>query len=574
MDDFGNNEENFLAFFNAVDDILIVGSSEGKVIYTNPATSKKLGYSQEELKGMLIINLHPPDLREEANEILTAMLQKKQDYCPLPMQTRDGRILPVETRVWQGRWDGMDCIFGISKDLTTQEEALQKFDRFFHNNPTPMALTSVKNMKLIDVNEAFLSTLGYKKEEIIGKKSIELDLFVDKEKQEKVAKDLIKNHSVKNIELKVNAKNGKILYGLFSGDLIQSQGKEYLLTVMVDITDRKMAEEALKEREKYQETIFSAILTGLVVVDAETKKIVDLNDVAADLIGTSKDQIIGNICHKFICPAEEDECPIIDLNQEVDNSQRILLNIQGKKIPIIKNVVKIKLNGRDHLLESFIDITERLKAEEQIKQSLKDKDMLIGEIHHRVKNNLLIITSLLSLQSSYVEDKKSQSLFEESENRTRSMAMIHEKLYQSGEAKSIDFEEYIQSLGNELYNTYALNSNLIKLEMNLEKNLILDVDTAIPLGLIFNELFTNSLKHAFPDNREGTIKVGFHKKDENYQLTVEDDGIGLPEDFSIEESDTFGLQLVDALTQQIDAQVDVDSSQGTKYTITFQEEKV
>lgn len=200
--------------------------------------------------------------------------------------------------------------------------------------------------------------------------------------------------------------------------------------------------------------------------------------------------------------------------------------------------------------------------------------MLIGEIHHRVKNNLIIITSLLSLQSDYVKDQESRSLFEESENRARSMALIHEKLYQSGEAKRIDFNEYIQSLGKELYQTYALNTDQLYYETDLDLNVILDVDTAIPLGLIFNELFTNSLKHAFPDGREGTIKVGFHKLNNEYQLIVEDDGVGLSEDFNLEESDSFGLRLVDALTQQIDAQVELDTNHGTRYTITFQEEGV
>ncbi|MDI6644592.1 MAG: PAS domain-containing protein [Methanobacteriaceae archaeon] len=142
-----------------------------------------------------------------------------------------------------------------------------------------------------------------------------------------------------------------------------------LLLIFEDVTRRKKAEAKLKEREEYQRTIFSAIQTGIMVVDCDTKVILDVNDVAADLIGLSRDEIIGNKCHKFVCPAEESNCPIIDLKQEVDNSERIMLDKNKKEIPIIKTVVPVTLNGREALLESFIDITERKEYEKALKRS-------------------------------------------------------------------------------------------------------------------------------------------------------------------------------------------------------------
>ncbi|GAB4313065.1 MAG: hypothetical protein Kow0019_12300 [Methanobacteriaceae archaeon] len=142
-----------------------------------------------------------------------------------------------------------------------------------------------------------------------------------------------------------------------------------LFLIFEDITKRKKAEDDLKEREEYQRTIFSAIQTGIMVVDKDTKEIIDVNDVAAGLIGLPRDEIIGNKCHKFVCPAEESNCPIIDLNQEVDNSERILLDKDKNEIPIIKTVVPVTLNGREALLESFIDITERKEYERALKRS-------------------------------------------------------------------------------------------------------------------------------------------------------------------------------------------------------------
>jgi PAS domain S-box-containing protein len=150
----------------------------------------------------------------------------------------------------------------------------------------------------------------------------------------------------------------------------------------------KNIEKTLQERENYQKTVFSAIQTGIVVIDSETQQIIDLNDVAADHIGASKAEIIGHGCHKYICPADKGKCPIIDLNQKVDHSERILLDVNGNQIPIIKNVVSVNLNGRECLLESFIDITERQIAEKALKKS-EEKYRTIAEKFLKVSNEIL-----------------------------------------------------------------------------------------------------------------------------------------------------------------------------------------
>jgi PAS domain S-box-containing protein len=151
----------------------------------------------------------------------------------------------------------------------------------------------------------------------------------------------------------------------------------------------KIAQEALKETEKYQKTIFSAIQTGLIIIDTNTHDIIDLNDVAAQLIGTSKDEIIGKNCHKYICPAENGKCPITDLKQSLDHSERVLLDVNGNEIPIIKNVVNVNLNGRDALLESFMDIRDRKLAEEKIKRK-EEKYRTIVEKFLKVSNEMII----------------------------------------------------------------------------------------------------------------------------------------------------------------------------------------
>ena len=229
-------------------------------------------------------------------------------------------------------------------------------------------------------------------------------------------------------------------------------------------------------------------------------------------------------------------------------------------IPITKTV----LQSRVHVLLQ----ARRLSV--QVNQLLKDKEMLMKEIHHRVKNNLMIISSLLSMQSRYIKDEVAREIFRESQNRAKSMALIHERLYRSTDLKSIDFADYLQSLVRDLFDTYSTENGRINLIMDVEEVMI-DVDNVVPLGLIINELVTNSLKYAFPDDRKGTISIKFRKEGEKYLLEVSDDGIVIPEDFNLEKSDSLGMLLVNSLTGQIRGKIELKRSPGTTFTIRFED---
>ena len=243
------------------------------------------------------------------------------------------------------------------------------------------------------------------------------------------------------------------------------------------------------------------------------------------------------------------------------------VSIRGKAIE------KDSTGTATRMVGTLSDITERINAEKEIKKSLEEKELLLKEIHHRVKNNLMIISSLLNLQSSYIKDKESQDIFKESQNRARSMALIHERLYQSTDLKRIDFGEYITSLANELFHTYVADPSLIELKINVE-DIFLDINTAIPLGLIVNELITNSLKHAFPDGISGEINVDFHPIDAHYEFIVKDNGIGFPEDIDYQNTESLGLQMVTSLTDQIDGEMKLNRNNGTEFKITFKELEV
>ena len=244
-------ETNFHTFFQTIDDLIVVGTPQGKILFTNKAFEQKLGYLPGDFESLNILDLHPADKRSEAEQIFSAMFRGERTTCPLPLIKKDGSLIPVETRVWFGMWNGINCIFGVIKDLTSEQEAHQRFERLFRNNPALMAISTTSNRKFFDVNESFLKTLGYSRAEVIGKSSADLNLFVQPEKQKEIAHLLHNTGRISDIEMQIRKKNGDIIYGIFSGELISSQGQQYFLTVMVDISERKRME-ILKEKYEVQ----------------------------------------------------------------------------------------------------------------------------------------------------------------------------------------------------------------------------------------------------------------------------------------------------------------------------------
>jgi PAS domain S-box-containing protein len=216
------------------------------------------------------------------------------------------------------------------------------------------------------------------------------------------------------------------------------------------------------------------------------------------------------------------------------------------------------------------DITARREAEERLKASLKEKEMLLREIHHRVKNNMQIISSLLRMQARSIKNNEAVQALLVSQNRIRSMSLIHEKLYRSEGFVDIDSSDYIISLIHGLFSSYGIDGDKIKLIAAIDP-VELGMDSAISCGLIINELITNSLKHAFPEGRTGCIQISLRKRsNDECELTVSDDGIGISEGMDFKNSDSLGLQLVSTLAEeQMQGRVAVERNHGTKITIGF-----
>jgi PAS domain S-box-containing protein len=236
-------ERCFHSLCESVTDIIVVATPDGRILHTNEAARRRLGYSAAEMAAMHLLDWHPAELRTEAETILAAVLEGKQDTCPLPLLAKGGTLVPVRTHIWRGKWGSEDSIFAISRIQSPAQEVLQVLGATFHRNPSPMALSSIDDRRLVDVNDAFLAVTGYARDEVVGRTADELGLFADPAGNRAAVERLRARQRVTNLEFRVRRKDGAFLDGLFSGEVVASQGREFFLTVMLDITERKLAEE-------------------------------------------------------------------------------------------------------------------------------------------------------------------------------------------------------------------------------------------------------------------------------------------------------------------------------------------
>jgi PAS domain S-box-containing protein len=288
------SEANFRLFFESMTDIMVVATPEGRILFTNRAARDKLGYREDELAAMHLLDWHRPEDRGEAEGLFTDMLAGRAEHCALPLVAKDGTVIPVETRVWFGKWSLQECVFGTCKDLTVQQEAQQRFERIFRSSPSPMALSSLPDRRFVDVNDAFLETAGYTREEVIGRSSAELGLTADARTEDAIDEILRAEGRIVNHELQVRRKDGSLRDGLFSGEVVRSQGRESFLTVMADITALKRAEVQLR----LQSLVLDQIQDRVTVTDLDGI-ITYVNDAEVRSLGYSREELIGFPTDKY-----------------------------------------------------------------------------------------------------------------------------------------------------------------------------------------------------------------------------------------------------------------------------------
>lgn len=369
-------------------------------------------------------------------------------------------------------------------------------------------------------------------------------------------------------------KNGKTIiaevhgYPIFDdkGDIAQ------VIEYNLDISDRKKAEEQVRKFK-----ILSDNSNDVHFLVGKDGKFLYVNKAACTVSGYSEEELLSM------------SITDIDTVHDLPKFQELLDQIQKEKIPPIESINRRKdgslfpveitvtgheIGGRPYMFAALRDISERKAAEEKINTSLKEKEILLREIHHRVKNNMQIISSLLNLQSMLLSNKKDIDMLKDSQNRIKAMSLIHEKLYRSEDLANIDIKDYITDLTRNIMQFFQAATSNVTLDINVEK-IWLGIDTAIPCGLIINELTSNSLKYAFPEGGKGVISIILEKAGEDkIVLDVSDNGVGIPEDIDFRNTKTLGLQLVTTLSEnQLKGTLELDRSNGTRFRITFEEVK-
>ncbi len=574
------NEDIYKLIMEQVYDGIFIADFNGNLTEVNKKACEMLGYTKGELLNINIEHLLPE------NELAI--------YYPKLEQLKNGSNIISEQRLicknkqiiyteLNSKMVGDEKILAIVRNITDRKkieasvelsESLNK--QIIETIPSGIVMVSMEG-KILKANLVAQKILGLSYDQL---KNIYIEEFKTKTIWENgseckvedypVSKCLLENREQPPVTIGVKRPDGNISWAIFTAIPVYeniSKKQTGALVTFVDISERKKIEEDLRNSEEKFRYLSNAVFEGIVL--SENGVILEVNQACADMLGCNISEIIGkNATH---CTPEDEQQKIIDNirsgNESSYESKAIKkdgtifpIEIRGKQIPYKNGNLRVTV---------IRDISRYKEAEKQIRKSLYEKEILLKEIHHRVKNNLQIISSLLYLQSKKTQDKNVIDIFKESQNRIRSMSFIHEKLYESKELDKVDFQDYIHNLSANLIQSYGIKENYLTLNIEID-NTLLDISTAIPCGLIVNELLVNSLKYAFSeDSSDNNILIKLYEENNNFVLIVSDNGIGFPENINFRETETLGLQLVTLLSQQLDAKIEMTVSSGTTFKITF-----
>jgi PAS domain S-box-containing protein len=362
-----------------------------------------------------------------------------------------------------------------------------------------------------------------------------------------------------------------------------------------DITECKLAEKSLRENNEKFSVLFENARDAIFLHGTSAQglpgQIVEANECACRMLKYNRDELLERSPTDLV-PPELLGKALKDLENLPaaghGTFEWMLVTRDGGKIPVEISAHLFDLKGQNHVFCVARDISERRRLEERLRKfsedlengirertehlvkSLHENEMLMKEVHHRVRNNFRIVSSLLPLQSGYIKDEATTKAILESQNRVKAMALVHEKVYGSTDIAKVDLSEYVRFLSTGLFRFYDVNPRRISLNIDIQ-DVSAGSNIAIPLSLIMNELVSNSLKHAFPDGRTGRIEITCYRDDHSITLIVSDDGIGFPDDLDFRNTDSLGLRIVVSQVEQLNGTIELDRKEGTAFRITFKE---
>ena len=478
--------------------------------------------------------------------------------------------------------DQFATVFEDITDRRQAEEQLRtnekKFSAAFMANTSLMAISTIEEGRFIDANNRFVEVLGFERKDIIGKTAAEIGLYASIEQRQAAVDLLRKNGFVHNLEIGFKTRSGEIRQGLFSAERIHvSDDDDCWLTVLHDITDRKQMEAQLQAGTQFMQMLMNAIPIPVFFKDINGVY-QGCNRAFEIFLGRSGSEIIGRTAHHISPPDLAGTYQAMDeaLLRQPDRPQVYETDVRqrsgGKRHAIFHKAVYFNLdNEPEGIIGAILDITDRKQTEEQVIKTLREKELLLSEVHHRVKNSLQIIVSLLSLQINELSNPETIQYLRDTRSRIEAMAFIHEGLYSSSSMSDIEMRVHLEKIAQAVSQSYATRLPRVGLTVDADR-ISLNLTQAVPLGLVANELLTNAYKHAFTANiREGRIHVIMREtEDRMIQLVISDNGAGMPESFDWGKTTSFGLKLSKELVEyQLDGTVRLERGQGTTFIITF-----
>lgn len=577
-------EQEFRALVENSPDIITRFDRQFRHLYVNPAIERATGRKWEEFIGKTNADLNMPiDLVAQWEDLLTTAFENASEIVseftfPTPTGTRyyQARIVP------EFNADGnLETVLGTVRDITdlrstelALRESEEKFRLSFEDAPIGMALCDVEG-NIVQANPVFCRLLGYSEAELqqmnIKSLSPPEDLHREYSYINRVIAGEASNYQ---IDKRYICKDGSTIWTHLSAGAIRDRlgNIRYGLGMVENVTERREIEEQLKLRDR----AIKASNNGIVITDARQPDlpIIYVNPAFEQMTGYSAAEVLGQNC-RFLQGSDRDQPnlnPVRTALQQGTNCSVTLRNYR-KDGSLFWNELNISPIEDDsgnvtHFIGIQTDISDRVETQRQLETSLRQKNILLKEIHHRVKNNLQNVMSLLRLQAQSLDDRNLTQLLRESQNRIRAMAIVHEYLYDEDRVGKIDSADYVRSLVRHLYESYRSGANNIEIQQAIDP-VQFDLSTAIPFGLLVTELLSNALKYAFPETREGQIWVRLHYRDARIALDIRDNGVGLPVDFEIEDAETLGSQLILSLVNQLDGTLTLTNDGGANFEVVF-----
>jgi PAS domain S-box-containing protein len=572
--------------FKNISDVVFMIDTDFNISNISPSVEKLLGHKAKDFIGRPASDLRhifTSESFERAIANISRML--KDERIPVAIYAvvaKDGTLKYVEVHgsplIRDGKVAGT---ISVARDITERkraEEALRESEQrlasiyntvgdvIFH-----LAIEPAGQFRFISVNSAFMKVTGLSPEMVVGRTVNEiipepsLTMVLGKYRQ------AIAENTIVSWEEISDYPTGRLTGVVSIAPVFDDKGTcTHLVGSVQDITERKRMEEDLQESEERFRLLSEAAFEAIAI--HEKGVLLNANDQYFKMFGYEPDEALGKeMISATFAPESLEFVKKRIATDSLEMFEAMGVRKDGTRFPMEIRTRKMEYKGRIVRFGAIRDITDRKRFEEKIHASLREKDILISEIHHRVKNNLQVISSLLRLQAKSSEDPELIEMLNGIQGRIRSMAMIHEKLYDTNDFTRIKLSSYVKALSQDLFKTHNINPGKIGLTIQTDGEVYVDVTKAIPCGLVLNELISNALKHAFPGDRKGKLQIILSEtKNAEINIVVRDNGVGLPDNIDIHQPQTLGLELLNGLVKnQLDGQIEVRRDNGTEIRLKF-----